>query len=83
METNIQTLYRAITSYTKARFTAVVIGLIACTCLVSATDLTIRLPDHAEISRQNVNYQCDARGPSIGVPAGTFSVEYINGGGWR
>ena len=81
MKPDIQMAYHAIASYTKVRLTSVVIGLIACTCLASATDLTIRLPDDAEISRQNVNYQCDAKGPSIGVPAGTFSVEYISAGG--
>jgi membrane-bound inhibitor of C-type lysozyme len=51
------------------------------TLAASATDLTIHLPAGASVSRKAVQYQCDARGAKIGVPAGPFSVEYINGGG--
>ncbi len=46
-----------------------------------ATDLTIHLPSGASVSRKTVQYQCDAQGVKIGVPAGPFYVEYINGGG--
>jgi membrane-bound inhibitor of C-type lysozyme len=49
--------------------------------VASATDLTIHLPAGASVSRKAVQYQCDAQGVKIGVPAGPFSVEYINGGG--
>ncbi len=48
---------------------------------MSATDLTIHLPDNPSISRQSVEYQCHAKGPEIGVASVPFSVEYINGGG--
>ncbi len=47
----------------------------------SATDLTIHLPGDASISRKSVRYQCDASGTKIGVPAGAFAVEYLNGAG--
>jgi membrane-bound inhibitor of C-type lysozyme len=46
-----------------------------------AEDLTIHLPSNASISRKSVQYQCDSQGIKIGLPAGPFSVEYINGGG--
>ena len=46
-----------------------------------ATDLVIRLPEGASISRQTVRYECDTAGAKIGVASGPFSVEYINGGG--
>ena len=46
-----------------------------------ATDIVIHLPEMPTVSRQSVFYQCDSIGPKIGVPAGSFPVEYINGGG--
>jgi membrane-bound inhibitor of C-type lysozyme len=46
-----------------------------------ATDLIIHLPGAASVSRKSVTYQCDGRGPQLGVPGGAFVVEYINGGG--
>jgi membrane-bound inhibitor of C-type lysozyme len=46
-----------------------------------AADLTIHLSGTGSISRQSVGYQCDKAGAKIGVPAGPFTVEYINGGG--
>jgi membrane-bound inhibitor of C-type lysozyme len=48
---------------------------------VSADDLTIRLAGTDPISRKSVQYQCDGTGVKIGVPAGSFTVEYVNGGG--
>jgi membrane-bound inhibitor of C-type lysozyme len=59
----------------------VLLGLLGTAGAVSATDLTIHLPDSPPITRQTVTYQCDATGTTIGVPAGQFRVEYINGGG--
>src|SRR5438270_2952438 len=58
-----------------------VLALLACAGAVSATDLIIHLPDDRSISRKSVQYQCDAGGTKIGVAAGPFTVEYINGGG--
>jgi membrane-bound inhibitor of C-type lysozyme len=46
-----------------------------------ATDLTVHLTGTDPLSHQIVRYQCDATGTKMGLPAGPFSVEYINGGG--
>ncbi len=46
-----------------------------------ASDLTISLPGAVSISRKSVEYRCDAAGTKVGLPAGSFSVEYINAGG--
>ena len=46
-----------------------------------ADDITIHLPASASVSRKIVQYQCDDQGPKIGLPSGSFPVEYINGGG--
>jgi len=46
-----------------------------------ASDLTIHLKGTQPIERKTVNYQCDAAGAKMGLPAGTFSVEYLNGAG--
>lgn len=54
---------------------------IASALVLSATDLTIHLPDSPEIARKTVTYSCDASGKAIGVSSSPFSVEYINGGG--
>jgi membrane-bound inhibitor of C-type lysozyme len=52
----------------------------ACGC-ASATDLTLHLKGSGTISRITAQYQCDAEGVKMGLPAGVFSVEYINGAG--
>jgi membrane-bound inhibitor of C-type lysozyme len=57
------------------------IGLLLWASVGLAADVTIHLADNASISRKSVEYQCDDNGTKIGVPAGPFSVEYINGGG--
>jgi membrane-bound inhibitor of C-type lysozyme len=46
-----------------------------------ATDLTIHLKGTEPLSRNTAQYQCDAKGAAMGLPAGVFPVEYINGGG--
>jgi membrane-bound inhibitor of C-type lysozyme len=46
-----------------------------------ASDLTIHLPGDAAMQRNTVSYRCDGNGRKLGMPAGPFSVEYINGGG--
>jgi len=56
-------------------------GLCAGISSLSATDLTIHLPDAAPVTRQKVLYQCDATGSQIGVSASPFWVEHISGGG--
>ena len=47
----------------------------------SATDLTLHLSDPTPISRKTVTFNCDAQGAALGLPAGPFSVEYVNGAG--
>lgn len=61
----------------------VLIGMsvVAMSTLASATELTIHLNGTQALSRQTIQYQCDAQGTGMGLPAGTFPVEYINGAG--
>jgi membrane-bound inhibitor of C-type lysozyme len=54
-------------------------ALVCSTALAGATDLTIHLSGSQSVSRKTVQYQCDAKAAAIGLPATTFSVEYING----
>jgi membrane-bound inhibitor of C-type lysozyme len=49
--------------------------------VAGATDLTIHLNATQPLSRKTVRYQCDAKGAAMGLPAGAFAVEYINGAG--
>jgi membrane-bound inhibitor of C-type lysozyme len=65
----------------KAMYAATALGCIVWVRAGSGTDLTIHLPDNPSVSRQSVKYRCDANGIKIGVPSGSFRVEYINGGG--
>jgi membrane-bound inhibitor of C-type lysozyme len=46
-----------------------------------ATDLTIHLNGSEPLTRQTVQYHCDAEGVAMGLPAAAFPVEYINGAG--
>ena len=46
-----------------------------------ATDLTIHLNGSQPVSRNTLKIQCDAQGVKMGLPAGVFSVEYLNGAG--
>jgi membrane-bound inhibitor of C-type lysozyme len=59
---------------------ALVLGLVVGTAGLG-TELTIHLPRTVSISRKSVEYQCDGSGSKLGVPAGRFTVEYINGRG--
>jgi membrane-bound inhibitor of C-type lysozyme len=54
--------------------------LFACR-FAGATDVTLHLKGSQLMSRSTVQYQCDAEGARMGLPAGTFSVEYLNGAG--
>jgi membrane-bound inhibitor of C-type lysozyme len=65
----------------KATYRTIALGSFVSVSVASGTDLTIHLPDTPSISRQSVEYQCDANGTTIGVPSGPFKAEYINGGG--
>jgi membrane-bound inhibitor of C-type lysozyme len=46
-----------------------------------ATDLTIRLTGEAPVSRRVAQFQCDSTGVQLGLPAGAFPVEYLDGNG--
>jgi membrane-bound inhibitor of C-type lysozyme len=75
-------LFGALARYAQgmANYAAIALGFLVCASVASATDLTIHLPDDPSVSRQSVEYQCDASGTSIGLGSGPFSVEYINAG---
>ncbi len=56
-------------------------GVLACSALAGASDLTLHLNGSQPISRSTVKFACDAQGVKMGLPAGVFSVEYLNGAG--
>jgi membrane-bound inhibitor of C-type lysozyme len=62
-------------------FTTLAATILAYTAPAFATDLTLHLNSNQPVNRQTIQYQCDAQGAAMGLPAGPFSVEYINGGG--
>jgi membrane-bound inhibitor of C-type lysozyme len=57
------------------------LGVVACSVPGQATELTIQLSGSQAMTRQTIQYQCDAQGAKMGLPSGTFPVEYINGAG--
>jgi membrane-bound inhibitor of C-type lysozyme len=59
----------------------IVVGVLFCSGFAGATDVTIHLSGSQPISRNTMKYQCDAQGSKMGLPAGVFSVEYLNGAG--
>lgn len=66
----------------RAIWKSFLIGFALCSNASAGTsDLTIHLNGSQPISRKTVRYQCDAVGAKMGLPAGVFSVEYINGAG--
>ncbi len=57
------------------------LGLIfGCMLMAQTSDLTIRLKGVGPIVRRTAQYSCDATGMKLGLPKGTFPVEYINAG---
>ena len=56
-------------------------GLLAACATASATDVTLHLKGLHAVSRSTVQYECDAEGAKMGLPAGAFAVEYLNGAG--
>ena len=58
-----------------------VAGLVCSAAVAGATDLTIHLKSTQPLTRKTVQYQCDAQGAAMGLPATAFPVEYINGAG--
>lgn len=57
------------------------VGVLSTSALAGATEMTLHLKGTQAISRTTVKYQCDAQGGKMGLPAGAFSVEYVNGAG--
>jgi membrane-bound inhibitor of C-type lysozyme len=57
------------------------LSVVACSALGQATELTIQLSGSQAMTRQTIQYQCDAQGAKMGLPNGMFPVEYINGAG--
>jgi membrane-bound inhibitor of C-type lysozyme len=57
------------------------IGVLSWSAGAAATDLVIHLNGSQAISRTTTQYQCDAQGVKMGLPAARFSVEYLNGAG--
>lgn len=57
------------------------VGVVSCSALAGASDLAIHLNGSEAVSRNTVKFQCDATGVKMGLPAGVFSVEYLNGAG--
>lgn len=56
-------------------------ALSAVAATAGATELTLHLEGTQPLKHEIVRYTCDAQGAKMGLPAGTFSVEYINGAG--
>lgn len=48
---------------------------------LAAADLVVKVADDPKLSRQVFQYQCDEGAKKVGLPAGPFPIEYINGGG--
>ncbi len=68
----------------QANWTTILVGIAALlptTMVAAATDLTIHLKGSQPLSRNTVQYQCDAHAAEIGLPVTAFSVEYIDGAG--
>ncbi len=59
----------------------VAMAILSVGTLAGATDVTLHLKGSQAMSRSTVEYQCDAAGVKMGLPAGPFSVEYLNGAG--
>jgi membrane-bound inhibitor of C-type lysozyme len=55
--------------------------LIGITQSALADDLVIHLAGKSSVTRKVSTYKCDGVGVKMGLPAGLFTVEYINGGG--
>jgi membrane-bound inhibitor of C-type lysozyme len=56
-------------------------AVVLCCAVAGASDLTIHLNGSQAITRSTEKVQCDAQGSKMGLPAGVFTVEYLNGAG--
>jgi membrane-bound inhibitor of C-type lysozyme len=65
----------------QAKWVLMAIAMLGSSTLAGATDLTLHLQGTQPLTHKMVQYQCDAQGAAMGLPAGVFSVEYVNGAG--
>ena len=63
------------------KFVSGAFGVFLYAATAFASDVIIHLEGVAPITRQLIQYQCDAGATKLGLPKGPFPVEYINGGG--
>lgn len=54
------------------------VAVLSMAAAAGATDLTIHLKGSGTVTRMKVQFACDAQGAKMGLPEGTFTVEYIN-----
>ena len=59
----------------------IAIAILSAGTVAGATDLTLHLNGSQSMTNSTAKYECDAEGGKMGLPAGPFSVEYINGAG--
>jgi membrane-bound inhibitor of C-type lysozyme len=59
----------------------IAIAILSAGTVAGATDLTLHLNGSQSMTNSTAKYECDAEGVKMGLPAGPFSVEYINGAG--
>jgi len=59
----------------------IAIAILFSAALAGATDVTLHLKGSKPVTRSVVKYECDSEGAKMGLSAGTFSVEYVNGAG--
>jgi membrane-bound inhibitor of C-type lysozyme len=57
------------------------VGVLVWSGLAGATELTIHLSGSQPVIPTTVKYECDVPGVTMGLPAGVFSVQYLNGAG--
>ena len=57
------------------------VALVMMTGPASASDLTLHLIGSSAFQSNVVQLRCDAKGVALGLPSGSFSVAYVNGGG--
>jgi membrane-bound inhibitor of C-type lysozyme len=65
----------------QAKWKLIMLAALGVSTVGGATELTIHLNGSQPFSRKTVQYECDAQGAAMGLPAGAFPVEYINGSG--
>ena len=57
----------------QAKWNLMMLAALGCSTLAGATDLTIHLNGTQPLSRKTVQYQCDAKGAAMGLPATRIS----------